>query len=616
MKIAVLVKQVPVVSALRFDPATRRLQREGVPSEVSAFDVRALVRAVELKQGPDDELVVLTMGPPEARAALLHCLALGADRGVHLVDRAFAGADTLATARVLAAALRREPYDLVLCGRNSVDAETGQVGPEVAELLGVVQVTAAHRLEIDRAAGVLRAEREIDDGYETVTARLPALVTAAEDLAPERFPSKTMREEAQRRPIVELSAADLGLAPERVGAAGSPTEVRGLESVESVRQGRILDAGSIDATAALLARELSSRGLAHGQAATRDTLPPATDQVRPQVAPAYWVLAEVEAGGVRAASAELLGTASMLAGGERGGHVAALLLGGPGIGRLSDRLTAAGADAVFVAEDPALEPYTTDAHAAVLAAAIRQYAPAAVLIPATVCGRDLAPRVAARLGLGLTGDCIDLALADDGRLVQYKPAFGGNVVAPIVSRTRPDMATVRPGMLRARRPNAARRAPVVRLEVAVPKDSRLVVLGRSTSDDGGASALETSGIVIGVGKGVGGADGIAVVRKLAAALQAALGATRDVTDLGWLPRQLQIGLTGRAIAPAVYFAVGVRGAPEHAVGIRRAGLVVAINTNPKAPIFKHADLGIVGDYTQVVPAVVAALAALTPSGSG
>jgi electron transfer flavoprotein alpha subunit len=609
MRIAVLVKQVPVVSALRFDPVTRRLQREGVPSEVSAFDIRALLRAVELKQ-PDDELVVLTMGPPEARAALLHCLALGADRGVHLVDRAFAGADTLATARALAAALRREPYALVFCGRHSVDAETGQVGPEVAELLDVVQVTAAHRLEIDRVAGLVRAEREIDDGYESVTARLPALVTAAEDLAAERFPSKPMREEAQRRPIVEVSAADLGLAPEHVGAAGSPTEVRGLETVESKRQGRILDAGAVDATAALLVRELAACGFAPGRTTARDALPPAPDRVRPPEAPAYWVLAEVESGNLRAASEELIGAASTLASGERGGHVAALLLGGPGVARLGARLAAVGADAVYVAEDPILDPYTTDAHAAVLAAAIREHRPAAVLVPATARGRDLAPRVAARLGLGLTGDCIDLALADDGRLVQYKPAFGGNVVAPIVSRTRPDMATVRPGMLRARRPNAARGAPLARLEVSLPGGSpRLQVLERRAIGDAGTSALDTAAVVIGVGKGVGGPEGIAVVRTLAGALEAALGATRDVTDAGWLPRQVQIGLTGKAIAPALYIAIGVRGAPEHLVGIRRAGLVVAINTNPKAPIFKHADLGLVGDYAAVVPAVVAALGA-------
>jgi electron transfer flavoprotein alpha/beta subunit len=128
MRYAVLIKQVPDVSQMQFDPVTRRLKREGVRLEVSSFDVRALLRAVELRKETGGEVVALTMGPPQAREALEHCLALGADRGVHLVDPAFAGSDTLATARALALALRREGFDLVLCGKSSVDAETGQVG--------------------------------------------------------------------------------------------------------------------------------------------------------------------------------------------------------------------------------------------------------------------------------------------------------------------------------------------------------------------------------------------------------------------------------------------------------------------------------------------------------
>src|SRR5215470_6384250 len=135
MRIAVCIKQVPVVSALQFDAETRTLKREGVRTEVSSFDVRALLKAIELRAVHGGEVVAVTMGPPQAREALAECLALGADRAVHLCDKTFAGSDTLATARALALALRRESCDLILCGRNSVDAETGQVGPEIAELL-------------------------------------------------------------------------------------------------------------------------------------------------------------------------------------------------------------------------------------------------------------------------------------------------------------------------------------------------------------------------------------------------------------------------------------------------------------------------------------------------
>ena len=157
MKIAVCIKQVPVVSMLKFDNETRRVVREGVPNEVNPYDVLALSLAARLKEehgaastgSGQVEVVALTMGPPQASDALVQALAMGADRAVHLNDRAFAGSDTLATSRALALALEREQPDLVICGRNSTDAETGQVGPEIAEILGVPQITAVSKLDAD-----------------------------------------------------------------------------------------------------------------------------------------------------------------------------------------------------------------------------------------------------------------------------------------------------------------------------------------------------------------------------------------------------------------------------------------------------------------------------------
>ena len=149
MKIAVCVKQVPVVSMLKLDSASGRLVREGVPSELNYFDVLAIAAMSSLKAAHEAEVVAYTMGPPQARSALVQCLAMCADRAVHLVDPAFAGSDTLATARALSLALVMEPFDLIVCGRNSVDSETAQVGPEIAEMLGLPQITGVRRLEVD-----------------------------------------------------------------------------------------------------------------------------------------------------------------------------------------------------------------------------------------------------------------------------------------------------------------------------------------------------------------------------------------------------------------------------------------------------------------------------------
>jgi electron transfer flavoprotein alpha subunit len=596
MRIVVCVKWVPALGSMRFDPGTRRLVRDGVPGEVSGFDLRALGGALALRAAHGGEVAVLTMGPPGARDGLLECLALGADRALHLGDPLLAGSDTLATARALAAVLRREAPDLILFGRASTDAETGQVGPEVAEMLDLPQATAVRRIELDAAARTFVAERETDEGFETVEGALPAVVTAAEDLAEERFPSKAERQAALAKPIETLAAAAVGLAAADVGAEGSPTWVAGIEQVPSTRRGEILAGDSPEALARVLGERLRALAPARDD---RPTLPAR----RPGAGPALWVVAEMDARGPRPVTAELLAKAAELAA-RLGGAVEALVLG-EGAAH-ADALAAAGADRVLVAEGVALVPYTTDAHAAALAEAIRVRRPRLVLVPSTVRGRDLAPRVAARLGLGLTGDAIDLDLDAEGRVRQLKPAFGGTIVAPILSRTRPEMATVRPGLLRAARPDPARRAVVEALGVPTAA-ARVRVLEQRPLADAAAAALDAADLVLGVGRGIGGPAALPAIRALAARLGAALAATREVTDAGWLPKQHQVGLTGRAIAPRLYVALAVSGAPEHVVGLRRAGVVVAINKNAKAPIFKAADLGIVSDYAPLLPLLEAVL---------
>ncbi len=601
MKIVVCVKQVPVVSAMRFDPQTKTLQREGVPSEVSSFDVRALLKAVELRSTHGGEVVVVTMGPPQARAALEHCLALGADRALHMVDRAFAGSDTLATARALALALRREGFDLILCGRHSTDAETGQVGPELAELLDLPQVTGVRKVKVE--GGKVVAERETDLGSETVECPLPALLSATEDLAPERFPSKADREKAKGKPIQEIHAQDLSEDLSLFGFAGSPTWVADIETVEVPREGRVLE-GPLPKQVGELVSLLLVRGLFGKWAEEEGRMQPLPRE-RATSGKSLWVVAEVLDGKVRPVTLELLGKASELAG-KVGGEVIALLMG-YGLEPHIATLARYGADRIYWIEDPSLKTYTTEPYAAVLTQAIQKFRPTIVLLPATLNGRDLAPRVAARLGLGLTGDCIDLDVDAEGRLLQYKPAFGGNVVAPILSRTSPEMATLRPGMLQKLAPDPARRAQVERLQVEGLREGRVRVLAQRREERGGAEALDYAEVVVGVGKGIGGPQHLPEIAKLAEILEAPLATTRDVADLGWLPRQCQVGLTGRAIAPKLYFAIGIRGAFEHLVGIRRAQTVVAINKNPKAPIFKAADVGLVGDWAEVVPLLTQAL---------
>ncbi|MBI3782667.1 MAG: electron transfer flavoprotein alpha/ beta subunit [Deltaproteobacteria bacterium] len=608
MRIAVCIKQVPVVSALTLDPATKALKREGVACEVSSFDLRALTKAVDLRAKHGGEVVAITMGPPQASEALLECLALGADRALHLCDRQFAGSDTLATARALALALQIEPYDLILCGRYSVDAETGQVGPEVAELLGIAQITAAQELVVDMEKRQVRARRETDDGTESVVAPLPVLVTATEDLAPERFPSKADREAAKSKACVQISASDLSKNVAQFGSMGSPTWVEGLHHVETARLGKIIAAPTAQAAAAELARTLVDDHHLFGSLKVQEQ--PAIATIATQhshtAGKDIWVMAEVLGDNVRPVTFELLGKAREIADALRS-QVAAIVLGNSAA-RFAPALAAHGADRVLVGEHPMLAWFDVDNQTRISTRAITALQPRMVLFGATASGRDLAPRLAARLQLGLTGDCIDLGVDSSGHLVQYKPAFGGAVVAPILSKTIPAMASVRPGMLRALDPDPSRPVRIEELSVEEVQAPRVLVTERRPIGDA-AAALDNSEIVIGLGKGFGSRENLDAAHELASLLGASFCTTRDVADEGWLPRQLQVGLTGRAIAPKLYIAVAIRGAFEHMVGLRRAGLIVAINKNPKAPVFKSADYGIVGDYRDVLPALCRELAA-------
>ncbi len=593
MRFVVCVKYVPLLSELRFDRDSRRLVREGVRGETSSFDVRALLGALRLREAHGGEVVVITMGPPAAREALTFCLALGADRGVHLCDGALAGSDTLATSRALAALLRRERPDLVLVGRASVDAETGQVGPQLAELLDLPQATAVRSLALAVTAGTFEAERETDEGFEHVSGPLPALITAAEDLAGERFPSRAERQAAADKPIETLTLSDVGLAAAQVGPEGSPTWVAGIEEVTTSRRGEMLEGADPEALAKALRVRLLELGVLGAHPEDHPPLPPPAGGDGPPI----WVVVEMGPGGPRAITRELLAKAAALAG-PLHARVEAVLLGA-GEEYVGD-LAASGADRVLVAAASGLDPYTTDAHAGVLSDAIRERAPRLVLLGSTVRGRDLAPRVAARLGLGLTGDAIDLDVDAEGRVRQLKPAFGGTIVAPILSRTRPEMATIRPGMLHTARPDPTRTAAIERLRARAVA-SRVQVVERHQLGGDAAEALETATLVLGVGKGIGGPTALPAIEQLAARLGAAIAATREVTDAGWLPRQHQVGLTGRAIAPRLYVGLATSGMMEHMVGLRRAGTIVAVNKSPKAPIWKAADIGIIADVNALLP---------------
>jgi electron transfer flavoprotein alpha subunit len=597
LKIAVCIKQIPLVEEANFDAATRTIRRDG-PNVISAYDLRAISLAMELKNRHGATTTVVTMGPPQARAALVDALAMGMERAVHLEDRAFAGADTLATARALAIWLAREKFDLILLGKYSLDAETGQVGPEIAELLGAAQITGARKLELDGT--MLRAERESDEGFEEVEAAMPAVITCAERIAQPIKVKPGASDEAAAKPVESVRAAALSADPNDFGLAGSPSWVQEVRVVETPKtECKFIDAKDPERAAPAVVSELEKLGALKARVHQRRAIQ--SSRRSSKRGRDVWVMCESNLQGqITRGTLELLSRGDELAS-RLGGGLSAVGFG-DAMRRHAGLLASFGADRVIQIEHPALDPYTPETAAEAVAKLVSSHAPWGILLGATERGRDWGPRLAARMGLGLTGDAIDIELDSEDRMVALKPAFGGNIVAPIYSKTSPQMATVRPGVLELAAPseNKSPQIKIERPEISAPK-SRL--LKTHSLLDATIAPLEGAEVVVGVGTGVGGPEGVAKVAEFARMLGAAICATRRVTDLGWVPRQLQVGLTGKSIDPRLYIAIGVRGAPNHTCGLKRARTVVAINNDADALIFERANIGLVADWQVVLPAL-------------
>jgi len=309
-KVAVCIKQIPVVDDANFDPVTKTIRRDGV-NIIGAYDLTAIAQAVALKRQFGVETTVVTMGPPQARSALTDALAMGIDRAVHLEDRAFAGSDTLATARALAFWIQREGFDLVLLGKYSLDAETGQVGPEIAELLEVPQITGVCKLQIDGTK--LSAERESDEGLEEVECELPALITCAERLIKPIGVRPKAREEAKAKPLTALRASELSNDTAQFGMAGSPTWVQEVRTQEGPKVNcKFIPTTDPSEAARLLLGALESNNAL--SPAPRERARVTSEQRQPAPGKDVWVACETNmAGEITRGSLELLSSGDKLA---------------------------------------------------------------------------------------------------------------------------------------------------------------------------------------------------------------------------------------------------------------------------------------------------------------
>jgi electron transfer flavoprotein alpha subunit len=341
-----------------------------------------------------------------------------------------------------------------------------------------------------------------------------------------------------------------------------------------------------------------------------------------------WVYAEQRKGKIMNVALELIGEGRRLSREISDEAKVCALIVGNNVEDLAKECFEYGADSVYMIEDPLLENYTTDGYTKVIVDAVKEHKPEIVIYGATHIGRDLAPRVAARLNTGLTADCtrldikvssyMDYAIknttldvstldpnSDDKGLKQTRPAFGGNLMATIICpKTRPQMSTVRPGVMQKRERQAGATGELIKVKPAIAKSDIKIEILDIVKSAKEIVSLTDAEIICSGGRGLGDSSGFELIKKFADKVGGVVGSSRAAVDAGWIDHSHQVGQTGTTVKPKIYFACGISGAIQHLAGMQTSDIIVAINKDPDAPIFEVADYGIVGDLYKVIPQII------------
>lgn len=570
MRVLVLLKQVPdIVSDRRLD-ADGLIERNAADAVLNEIDEAALEIALRAATTLGGDVTALTMGPSGAVAVVRRALQVGARSAVHVCDDALVGSDAPATARALAAAVRvleREDGELalVVAGAMALDGLGGVVPGLLAAELGRAVVSGAHSLDVQAAPGQVVATRECDDGEEVLRAALPAVVSVTDTIATLRAPSFATMLAARTAPVRTLSVSDLALAPSQVGQAGSRVRVTSAAPRPTRPEPEVVVASDAEVGARRVVDFLLARGLVGG----------GHEQVDIVTDPDLGCGVDAEGGAPQASGSVLLVTR-----------------GEPGVDLVRLSSAAGTVHHLRLGEAP-LPP--SEPLAATIAASAHAVGARAVVLPATRGAAEVGALLAHRLGGALVWDVRALRRAEDGgALLASKRVLGGtwDVEGTL---EEPALVLADPGPSEG----SARIVPVPVPDVAGEDGTRVerVSLAAGARD---AVPLAGAGVVVAGGRGLEG--DLAPVRVLAHALGGAVGATRDIVEEGWIGPEAMVGQTGTIVAPRLYIGAGLSGAPHHMLGMRASGTIVAVNTDPDAPIMEAADLAVVGDAAAVLTA--------------
>ena len=653
----VLVKQVPDVTQITdnaFDLESGTLIRSRLVSVINELDSHALAFANQMRReagDKDSKIICLSMGPPMAEAVLRYSLGRCAEMAVLLTDKALSGADTLATANPLAFAVRKTVKEIlngdkdyyVVCGMQSVDGDTAQVPPQIAEELAVITVAKYEYPLFATFSGTRRANKMeiIHWGSSDIKATHIGVEGSKTRVIRVFPPGKSIRKCEQLSDAKSLAGVLVSSFKSGNGEGGEDNSVQISRYVLPGRRADRFDR-SFEGTKkekedfAILSAKLKELGIRDvsqiNEYVKKEILAAAGEHFHKRALedmvnglqltePSYkgevWVVAEHSDSTIHPATFELIGKARELT--DSLETKVGICLAGEKVEPLAKELIAAGADNVYIIEDKLLGVFDPTAHRKVIADAISTYQPQIVLYAATPQGRMLAPMVSYRVGCGLTADCTSLDIKDSSRkgqisiLMQTRPALGGNVMATICTKdSRAQMATARPGVMKRLPPDESRTGKVIKHNVQLSDSD--VSLEIIKTELGTGEVNFGADVIVSGGKGMQSRDNYerlvgslcdCLVKRLDTRVER--GASRAAVEQGIIERAHQVGQTGTAVGPKLYIALGISGAIQHMIGVANTDTIIAINSDPHAPIFKQCDYYIIGNVEDTVPQLIQAL---------
>jgi len=629
MVIVSLIKQVPL-------PTEMRMGEDGLMDRTKAKSIinidcqYGLEAGLQLKKHyPDARMIVCSMGPVSFQASLKRALSMGYDEAYLLSDRKLGGSDTFATGLALATLFThlgftkdsKEPF-VIFAGRQTSDGDTAHVPSQVAENLGIPQATFVEKVTPDHNGKII-AKRIIEGGYQMLELPMPCVISFTPTGTALRKPSLTGAIKAHNTQITVLGVDDIGLGTEKIGINNSPTIVTNVVDIVSERPPIVMSEGHSkkEKVANLIQNMKKERTVLNKQPPKEKKQYDTTDfSVIDTREDNKHILtwAEVANGKIIRPSLELFTPARHLANQLGDDTKVKTVLIGKDVNHLANELFEYGADEVICVEDERLEEYLVLPFAQIFAQIIKKHKPEIALFAATTAGRELAPRIAVKTGSGVTADCTGLEIDEyvdrkNRRIIRpilesKRPTYGESKLATILGFVYPQVSTARAGTFEIPQRMEGKRGVISTFEAQPASEEFQTKILQTVRGEGGLQNLFDAEIIISGGRGTID-DNLSLVKELAEALNnngivAEWACSRAVVDEGIAEYARQIGQTGKTVRPKMYISVAISGAIQHIVGIKESDTIIAIDRNPKASIFSHADFGIVGEYQDVLPELI------------